>query len=432
VIQNPLLSTMTSLYLLLWIIGGILLQLAIYLGIGFWRHWLDYLALRNSASEMGLTVKPAATAETPEPAVAAWSGLRTFRVKRKAFEDAEQDICSFDLVPEDGLALAPFLPGQFLTFRLDIPSATGDLVPTTRCYSLSDAPHDGHYRVSIKRAPPPLERQAAGVSASNFFHDQVAVGSLLQVRAPAGHFHIDRSEAPVVLIGGGIGITPMLSMLNWCLAVQPGREVWLFYGVRNSQEQVMKQHLEALAAAHSNFHLHLCFSQPLPQDVAGQDYQHAGRVDVDLLRRQLPLKPYHFYICGPTPLLQSLVPALEDWGVPETRIHFEAFGPASIQRKKSNSPATPTSNATESDILVTFAKSGKQLPWSPTTGTLLDLAETHGISVNTGCRAGGCGSCQTTILTGEVAYRQPPEFDPEPGSCLLCVCTPKTSVTLEI
>jgi len=225
---------------------------------------------------------------------------------------------------------------------------------------------------------------------------------------------------------------PMLSMLNWCLAVQPGREVWLFYGVRNSQEQVMKQHLEALAAAHSNFHLHLCFSQPLPQDVAGQDYQHAGRVDVDLLRRQLPLKPYHFYICGPTPLLQSLVPALEDWGVPETRIHFEAFGPASIQRKKSNSPATPTSNATESDILVTFAKSGKQLPWSPTTGTLLDLAETHGISVNTGCRAGGCGSCQTTILTGEVAYRQPPEFDPEPGSCLLCVCTPKTSVTLEI
>ena len=128
------------------------------------------------------------------------------------------------------------------------------------------------------------------------------------------------------------------------------------------------------------------------------------------------------------------MPALEDWGVPDGRIHFEAFGPASIQRKKSSSPTTPapTRETNESGIVVTFAKSGKQLPWSPTTGTLLDLAETHGISVNTGCRAGGCGSCQTTILAGEVAYRQPPEFDPEPGSCLLCVCTPKTSVTLEI
>ena len=81
---------------------------------------------------------------------------------------------------------------------------------------------------------------------------------------------------------------------------------------------------------------------------------------------------------------------------------------------------------------MTFAKSGKQLPWQPASGSLLEFAEANGITVESGCRAGGCGSCQTTIRAGEVSYRQEPEFDPEPGNCLLCVSIPKTSVTLEI
>lgn len=422
---------MTSLYLLLWIAGGILLQLALYLGIGFWRHWRDYLALRRSASGFERTAPFEVAAAPQELAGAAWSGFRTFRVERKVLEDAAGQVCSFSLAPEDGKPLVPFLPGQFLTFRLDMASPKGaDAV--IRCYSLSDAPQPNGYRVSIKRAPAPVGSPFAPGVSSNYFHDHVQVGSLLQVRAPAGHFYMDRSEAPVVLIGAGIGITPMLSMLNGCLTEQPGREVWLFYGVRNRTELVMNSHLQALARAHSNFRLHLCLSDPVPGDVVDTSAEaghHHSRVNVDLLRRLLPLKPYHFYICGPTPLLQSLVPALEDWGVPEGRIHFEAFGPASIKRK--NSAATATQDAGAA-VMVTFAKSDKQLSWQSGMGSLLDLAEAGGIAVNSGCRAGGCGSCQTSIRTGEVAYTQSPDFDPEPGSCLLCVCTPKTAVTLEL
>jgi ferredoxin-NADP reductase len=366
-------------------------------------------------------------------APASWSGYRSFKVARKTVEDNAKLICSYYLVPEDGRALPAFLPGQYLTFRLELPSTTTGTEEIIRCYSLSDAPRPEGYRVSIKRALPPQDSSAAPGRSSNYFHDQVEVGTLLQVRAPGGHFHIDRSDAPIVLIGGGIGITPMLSMIIWLAKEQPAREVWLFYGVRNSGELIMRSDLDALAASNPSFHLQLCFSDPMPEDRAGHDYMRRGRIDVSLLRMQLPLKPYHFYICGPTSLLESLVPALEDWGVPDARIHFEAFGPASIKRRNAVSRAAPISqgDARDAGIVVTFVGSGKQLPWQPANGTLLDLAEANGISVNSGCRAGGCGSCQTTIRSGEVTYRQIPEYDPEPGTCLLCVSEPKTSVALE-
>jgi len=421
---------MTSLSLLLWIVLGIALQVAIFLGIGFWRHWQGDQALRSHATESNLPAATGIPTIDESATVAAWPGYRTFRVERKVVEDAAQSVCSFYLVPEDGQALPTFLPGQFLTFRLDVPAPAGGTEQIIRCYSLSDVPRPDSYRVSIKRVPAPVGNVVPPGRSSNFFHDHIAVGSHLQVRAPAGHFYIERSAAPVVLIGGGIGITPMLSMLSWSLAEQPGREVWLFYGVRNSREPVMKAQLAALAAAHPNFHLRLCFSDPLPEDVAGRDFHHAGRVDVALLRTQLPLRPYHFYICGPTPMMASLVTALEDWGVSDAHIHFEAFGPASIKRRSAAVSATP-SEATASGIVVNFAKSGKQLAWQPAAGSLLEFAEANGVSVNSGCRAGGCGTCQTTIRSGEVAYLQPPDYDPEPGTCLLCTCTPKTSVTLE-
>jgi ferredoxin-NADP reductase len=238
-----------------------------------------------------------------------------------------------------------------------------------------------------------------------------------------------------VLIGGGIGITPLLSMANGCLGEQPGREVWLFYGLRNSRDMVMKSRLEALAARHPNFRLRICFSDPLADDVAVRDYQHRARIDVNVLRMQLPLKPYHFHICGPAPMMESLVPALEDWGVPGSRIHFEAFGPASIKRRAAPSPVEPAgasaAEAGDNPIVVTFARTGRQLPWTPQAGNLLDFADANGIVVESGCRAGACGSCQTAIRSGEVTYRQSPEFDPEPGTCLLCVCAPRSGVILE-
>lgn len=434
---------MTSLTLLLWIGAALILQLAVWACVGFWRQWRAYRVLLRAAVAHGIAVDALTDADLPKALPAAppaWSGYRNFRVERKVPEDAAGQVVSLYLVPQDKLPLPAFLPGQFLTFALDLPDAkgvAGAAQAVVRCYSLSDAPQPSHYRISVKRAAAPANSVYATGRASNYLHDQVAVGDVLRVRAPGGHFYLDRSDAPVVLIGGGVGITPMLSMLNWCLAEQPKRELWLFYGVRHSDELVMPAHLQAMALQHPRLHLHLCLSEPqaMPPDGAvshrsGPVHYHRGRVDIALLRRLLPLKPYHFYICGPTPMLQSLVPALEDWGVPEERIHFEAFGPASIPRKKAAS-ATPGGDPAGPTPVVRFARSDKQAPWDADLGSLLDFAQAHGVAVDSGCRAGSCGSCQTTILSGEVRYLQVPDFRPEPGTCLLCVCTPKTDVTLE-
>jgi hypothetical protein len=131
-------------------------------------------------------------------------------------------------------------------------------------------------------------------------------------------------------------------------------------------------------------------------------------------------------------MMATLVTALDDWGVPDAHIHFEAFGPASIKRRKPETVVTAsTAPAAQGDITVTFAQSGKQAQWSPQSASLLEFAEAQGIAIDSGCRAGGCGTCQTSIRAGEVAYRQSPDYDPEPGTCLMCVCTPKTHVTLE-
>lgn len=423
----------TSSSLLLWILGGITLQLTLWLGISFWRHWVEYQVLRtDSRPGEGVAAFPdKVLSSTSESAsVAAWSGFRNFRVDRKEIEDGAQSICSFYLVPEDKLPLPTFQPGQFLTFRLDIPTSDGTTEQIVRCYSLSDAPCAGFYRVSIKRVPAPAGSSFPPGRSSNYFHGHVNVGDALQLRAPGGHFYIDRGDAPVVLIGGGIGITPVLSMLNWCVTERPDREIWLYYSVRNSGELIKQSHLEALASTYPNFHLRLCFSDPLPGDQIGRDYHHQGRIDVALFRTELPLRPYHFYICGPTPMMESLVIGLEAWGVPESHIHYEAFGPASIKRA-SNITTAESMEAIQNNIVVTFAKSGKQLLWKPGMENLLDFAEANGVKIDSGCRAGSCGSCQTSIKSGEVAYSHAPDFDPEPGSCLLCSCTPKTSLTLE-
>jgi len=426
---------MTVGMLALIIITVLLLQVSVVILAGLYRRKRQYREMDARASEPQALPRsqeftPSSTDATSTPA-ASREGFREFRVQRRELEDGNRSICSFYLVPVNGQPLPSFKPGQFLTFKLTIEDpVTHQPKTVVRCYSLSDRPQSDYYRVSIRRVPAPADQPESppGLS-SNFFHDKVQKGSKLLVKAPSGHFHLmDDKPLPVVLICGGIGITPMLSMLNTLLENGSTRELWLYYGVRNGAEQIMKEHLQSLAKAHANFHLHLCYSKPSDNEVVGVDYQHKGRVDIPLLRTTLKLMRYQFYVCGPKPMMESLVPGLEEWGVDSDDIYYESFGPATLV--KHEKPETGPKGISAQTITVTFSKTGTPVPWSPDAESLLELAEAQGIDVESGCRAGSCGCCQTALEAGEVEYSQQPDADVEPGHCLLCISTPKGDITL--
>lgn len=359
-----------------------------------------------------------------EKAERTWDGFRKFVVARKIAE--ANDVCSFYLEPHDRRPLPSFLPGQFLTFRIPIP---GLVKPAVRCYSLSDAPRPDYFRVTIKRigAPPSKPNVPSGL-VSSFFHNDLDEGDIVDVKAPAGQFHLDPSDTtPVVLIGGGVGLTPVLSMLNAIVDANARRDVWFFYGIRNRGEHAMADHLRRLAAENPNLYLHVCYSDPAPEDRVGHDYQHAERVSVDLLKRVVESNVPNFYICGPPPMMQSLVEGLIEWGVPAERIHHEAFGPASVKSASAGLPAAP---AGERAVEIAFSRSARRCAWDGRS-TLLEMAEASGVRIDSGCRAGNCGTCLTALKSGDVEYRNPPGTAIEAGSCLACVAVPKGNVELD-
>ncbi len=253
--------------------------------------WRDYFKERISQITARAGPRPA---QTPP-----WAGFRPFILQKKVRES--DNVFSFFFVPEDGQSLPVYLPGQFLTVRLYIPGAAG---PAVRSYSLSDAPGTGHYRLTIKRVATRSEdpHTASGL-VSTYFHEQLAEGDRIEAKAPAGTFTLDvrQHDQPVVLIGGGVGITPLLSMLNSIAAAQSPRETWLLYGIRDHREHIMRTHLEAIARVHPNVHLHVFYSRPAWQK---EDQTiHTGRIDFDAIQRLIPTKAYDFYVCGPPAMM---------------------------------------------------------------------------------------------------------------------------------
>jgi ferredoxin-NADP reductase/MOSC domain-containing protein YiiM/predicted pyridoxine 5'-phosphate oxidase superfamily flavin-nucleotide-binding protein len=370
--------------------------------------------------------KAAASAETGDR-------YRSFVVDRK--EPESETITSFYLLPEDGAGLRGFLPGQFLTFELTIPGRTE---PLLRTYSLSDGPDSGYYRVSIKREPAPADRPelAPGLS-SNYFHDQVEAGAKLRVGAPRGKFHLDPDgDRAVVLLSAGVGLTPMISMMNTIVRSGRRRPVWFLHGARNGRDHAMGAHVRRMAEDNENVQAHIRYSQPAAGDVEGRDYDSRGRVDIALLKQVLPFDDYEFYLCGPAPFMKALYCGLLSLDVSEERIHYEFFGPASVLKEdaRPSGPAQVPSAETElaGGIQVSFARSGVTAAWDPACESILELAERHGLNPDYSCRSGICQTCACPLAEGEVEYFEEPLDEPDPDSVLICCSRPKTSLVIEV
>ncbi len=351
-----------------------------------------------------------------------WRKARLFQVARVVDEGG--GVRSFYLAPWDRRPLPSFKPGQFLTFQLGIGTRSQVI---RRCYSLSDAPRPDYFRVSIKRVLAPADQPALppGLS-SNFFHQRVHQGALLEVMQPAGGFFLDAQDPrPVVLVGGGIGITPVLSMLNQLVqddCVQP--IIHFFLGVRNGSEHIFKAHLQAVAQRCPKLQLVVCYSAPTAKDQIGHDYHHEGRVTAELIAARVGQLDCHFYLCGPSAFMRSISEGLVRGGAAQADVRFEAFGPASVGDAKLSDLKVKT------DAKIHFSNADQVFPWSDKVRTVLELAEHHGLVLPYGCRAGNCHACAIEIKAGEVAYLKKAEPPPEPGQCLTCIAVPQSDLTL--
>ncbi|WP_428354870.1 ferric reductase-like transmembrane domain-containing protein [Methyloprofundus sp.] len=363
-----------------------------------------------------------APAKQPPP-VLVWDDEKLFCVDKIVVESDQ--VHSFYLKPTEKFKLPNYKPGQFLTFRFDIPEQEK---PVVRCYSLSDAPGNDYFRISVKRIPAPRNKPELppGLSSS-FLHDHVKEGDTIKVLAPNGNFCLPEGNklSKIVMIGSGIGITPVLSMLNHLhkIGIKRGSDIWFFYGVRNGSEQIMKQHLKTIASANKHLKLHVCYSTPDEQDTLGEDYHIKGRVSLDLLKKTLPGNDFDFYFCGPGPMMADLAEGLDLWGVADERIHFEAFGPSTVKRK-----SAPVKS--DNQYQVKFDQTGKTLNWTGESECLLEFAEANGVTLPFGCRMGNCGSCSQKLVKGEVHYPVEPSFTPEEGHCLTCSSVPVSDIEL--
>ncbi|HRF00564.1 MAG TPA: 2Fe-2S iron-sulfur cluster-binding protein [Pirellulaceae bacterium] len=355
-----------------------------------------------------------------------WQGFRKFVVHAKVPES--DDVVSLYLVPQDGRPLPTYLPGQFVSFRLR--SADGRAL--LRCYSLSDRPRPEYYRVSIKRIAGSSERPAGAVSL--LIHDELNAGDLVELQAPAGSFVFDAYERrPAILIGAGIGITPIYAMAAQAAEVRSPRQIVLFHGVRNGREHVYRQALQDLRREHPRLQIVTCYSRPAASDRVGRDYDVEGRISIDLLRELLPSNNYDFYLCGPGSLMSELVDGLRAWGVPDAAIRFEAFGPSTARPNAGRSSGAVDATSGSADATgaaIRFVRSGRET--RGTVGeTLLETAERANVELPSSCRGGSCGTCATRLIAGRVDYAEPPAHRCESGECLPCVARPRGDVELD-
>ena len=358
----------------------------------------------------------------------AWQGFRPFIVSQKVPES--QSMTSFYLMPEDREPLPPYMPGQFLTFKLNIPGISR---PVIRTYTLSDCPcHTEYYRITVKREPQPEDPEI--ISGSNYFHDMVEAGTRLQVAASRGDFFLDpKEETPVVLLSGGVGMTPMISMLNAIVDSGNKRPVWFVHGTRNGLHHAMSEHMRQIVSEHDNITVHIRYSRPRPEDIQGRDYDSIGHVTVNLLKELLPDNDMDFYLCGPPPFMHSLIKGLWEWDVPEHRIRFEVFGPDAMMLEGARPKRRQKKKAVEEEnYKIVFSQSQITAQWDPESENLLNFAEEQGVFPDFSCRAGICQTCGYGLLEGQVDYNFDPLAPPYPGQVLLCCTRPKSDLVIDV
>lgn len=348
----------------------------------------------------------------------AWDGFRPFRVT--ALTKEASDVTTVRMEALDGGLLPDFSPGQHITIRLRTRAGT----EVVRSYSLTGPAAMAsrrHYSISVRRATGvAADGMRVDGIASTHINGTLAIGDVVDLRAPSGTFVMPRqSRRPLILVAGGIGITPFMNLLE-SLADEPAPpRIVLLYANRNRAAHAFRERIRTLQSALPSLSVIDYYEQPGPDNIAGKDYDVHGRISpAHIDDALLALRPL-IYMCGPPAMMDAFAQGMIARGVPRFDILREVF----------RSPVT-AKLAPGQQYRVHFARSNRALEWKPEDGSLLGFSERHGVQLPSGCRVGQCESCAVKVLNGTVRHLHGQEPD-DADTCLACQAIPTSDLVLD-
>ncbi|MEW6336133.1 MAG: iron-sulfur cluster-binding domain-containing protein [Acidobacteriota bacterium] len=402
----------------LWLVSGLAAHLLWYLACE--RLFPSGVAATARATQspgrpVAPSVKAVPTASAPRSpaAVAARKSSPDFvPVPVLAVFRETDDVRTIRLARPEGFE---FTPGQFVTVRVQVEGR-----PLVRCYSIASAPHTaGYLEISVKRMG----------QVSGMLHASARPGALVTLGHPAGSFRYPSADdRPLVLLAGGVGITPLMSMLRHAVNNEPGRPVSLLFSVRDERQVIYRDELEWLRRRHPRADLTVVVTEG-PR----ADWHESGFISEEHVRRHVedPLGSL-FMLCGPPPMMDAAKSLLARMRVPESQVRQEAFDASAAMPALRPAPATAPAAAGSAGATLTLLRSGLSVPLDPRR-SLLEVAERVGAPIPSACRAGVCLTCRTRLVSGDADCQSDAldAADREAGFILPCVSWARGDCTLE-
>lgn len=323
-------------------------------------------------------------------------------------------IKSFYLKLKNGEPVPDFLAGQFINIKVTLPDSDRELI---RSYTLSDHPQATYLRLTIKKEP--------NGKVSGYLHDTVKAGDTILLSKPVGNFHLSNEHSnPFVLISGGVGITPMLSMAEYVNSYQPTRHVYFIHSSINKDVQPMLERLLQIKATNINFQLSVSHSDPLENELINIDYDYHGFIT----KKNIPIVGNaEYFVCGPVGFMETMYNYLKELEVSENKIYFEFFG---VKKGFEKKRILKDSKITSFDIKLT--KSNKLISWKEGMGSLLELIESAGLTTASSCRMGTCSACESKLVKGTFNYDPEPFMETAEGNVLICCAKPTSDIEIEL
>jgi ferredoxin-NADP reductase len=354
-------------------------------------------------------------ANSPPPLTANWRGqLRVGSIIKET-----PNVKTFRLLPSSGDRFLPFtfVPGQFLNLAFWIGGAR-----MNRSYSISSSPTQREYvDLTVRREP----RGAV----SRHIVDLLKVGDQIEAGGPVGKFTFTGNEADsIVLISGGVGITPMVSISRYLTEQSWPGDIFFIYVCRTPADYIFADEIVALERRNPKLHVAITMTRPEGTDWKGP----RGHLTKELLTQSVPsLTSRRIHLCGPIPMMDATKALLAEMGVPPDQLKTEAFGTPKPSPAAAGTTAKATAEAT--GPLVTFSKNNKSSKIH-TDQTVLELSEELGIGIEFSCRVGTCGVCKVKMTSGDVDQAVQDALDADDktnGIILACQAKPKGEVTVE-